>query len=55
MSESGTVGECSREEVEMFCLSHIICCVMDQDNENIFIDWRTASNAAGATRLLSAA
>jgi hypothetical protein len=49
VSESGKVGVCTREEVEMFCLSHTIYCFMDLDYENLFIDWRTTSDAAGAT------
>jgi hypothetical protein len=48
VSESGTVGDWPREELEMFCLSHIIYCMMDIDTENIFIDWRVASNPDGA-------
>ena len=36
----------------MFCLSHIIYCMMDIDAENIFIDWRVNASNSGAPRLL---
>jgi hypothetical protein len=50
VSESGTVGDCTREEVEMFCLSQIIYCMMDIDAENMFIDWRVSSTPDGTRR-----
>ena len=46
------MGECTREEVEMFCLSHIIYCMMDIDTENLFIDWRVSSKPSGAGQLI---
>ena len=48
VSESGTVGDCVREEIEMFCLTHLITCIMETDVENLFIDWRFSSDEAGA-------
>lgn len=47
------MGDCVREEIEMFCLTHLITCIMETDVENLFIDWRFSSDAAGAHRACS--
>uniref|UniRef100_A0A6U0W9G0 Mitochondrial processing peptidase n=1 Tax=Polytomella parva TaxID=51329 RepID=A0A6U0W9G0_9CHLO len=38
LSESGAVGRWSREQVEMFCVSNLVNCALDSDEENIVLD-----------------
>lgn len=39
LSEGGTVGGFAREQVELFCVSHLINCVLEADEEFICMDF----------------
>lgn len=38
LSESGTVGPWRRDQVELFCISKLINCLLDADEEFVFMD-----------------
>ncbi len=38
LSEVGTVGSWPREQTEAFCVSNLIHCMLDADDENIIMD-----------------
>lgn len=45
LSESGTVGHWRREQVELFCISKLINCVLESDEEFIVMDFHFATGA----------
>ena len=45
LSESGTVGTWRREQVELFCISKLINCVLESDEEFIVMDFHFATGA----------
>ena len=38
LSESGTVGPWQREQVELFCISRLLNCMLENDDEFVFLD-----------------
>lgn len=42
LSESGTVGQWDRQQVELFCISKLINCVLESDEEFIIMDFHFA-------------
>ncbi len=42
LNEAGTVGQWSREQVELFCMSKLINCVLEPDEEFVFLDFHFA-------------
>jgi hypothetical protein len=46
LSESGTVGRWPREQVELFCITKLINCVIDADEEFICMDIHFAIGGA---------
>lgn len=38
LSESGSVGDWQREQVELFCISKLVNCVIEASDEMIFMD-----------------
>ena len=42
LSESGTVGEWEREQVELFCISRLINCILEANEEFICMDFHFA-------------
>lgn len=47
LSESGTVGNWQREQVELFCISKLINCVLEADEEFICMDFHFAVGDGG--------
>ncbi len=45
LSESGTVGGWRREQVELFCISKLINCMLESDEEFICMDFHFATGA----------
>lgn len=45
LSESGTVGSWDREQVELFCISRLINCSLEADEEFLSMDFRFALGA----------
>ena len=43
LSESGTVGGWRREQVELFCISKLINCMLESDEEFICMDFHFAT------------
>ncbi len=39
LSESGTVGHWKREQVELFCISKLVNCVLEASDEMIYMDF----------------
>ena len=39
LNEAGTVGQWTREQVELFCISKLIHCVLEPDEEFVFLDF----------------
>jgi len=52
LSESGTVGDWERGQVEMFCLGKLINCVLESDEEFISMDFHFAVNGGGLRGVL---
>ncbi|CAG9466529.1 unnamed protein product [Pedinophyceae sp. YPF-701] len=46
-SESGTVGEWRREQVELFCISKLINCMLETDEEFVVMDFHLAVQDGG--------
>ena len=42
LNEAGSVGPWSREQVELFCISKLINCVLEPDEEFVFLDFHFA-------------
>ena len=42
LNEAGTVADWSREQVELFCISKLINCVLEPDEEFVFLDFHFA-------------
>ena len=42
LNESGTVGSWNREQVELFCISKLINCVLEPDEEFALLDFHFA-------------
>lgn len=42
LNEAGTVSDWSREQVELFCISKLINCVLEPDEEFVFLDFHFA-------------
>ena len=42
LNEAGSVGPWSREQVELFCISKLINCVLEPDEEFVFLDFHLA-------------
>lgn len=47
LSESGTVGGWAREQVELFCISKLINCVLEADEEHVAMDFHLAVSGGG--------
>lgn len=45
LSESGTVGHWRREQVELFCISRLLNCMLETDEEFSFMDCQFAVGA----------
>lgn len=52
LSEAGTVGPWEREQVDLFCLSHLIHCSLEPDEEFITMDFRFAVGGGGVRAVL---
>lgn len=52
LSESGTVGAWSREQVELFCISRLINCVLEASEEFICMDFHFAVGDGGLSAVL---
>jgi len=50
LSESGTVGAWRREQVELFCISKLINCMLESDEEFICMDFHFATGARDTLR-----
>lgn len=49
VSESGTVGSWEREQMELFCISKLINCMIDSDEEFVIMDLRFAVEVRGVS------
>ena len=38
MSESGAVGSISRQQLELFSISRLFSCIVDADDDSIYLD-----------------
>jgi len=47
VSEAGTVGEWQREQMELFCISKLINCMIDSDEEFVIMDFHFAVQDGG--------
>ncbi|CAL8466878.1 g6414 [Coccomyxa elongata] len=47
LSESGTVGHWRRDQVELFCISKLINCLLDADEEFVYMDCHFAIGEGG--------
>ena len=52
LSEAGTVGDWDREQVELFCLSHLIHCMLEPDEEFVSMDFHFAVGDNGLRAVL---
>ncbi|KAK3240438.1 hypothetical protein CYMTET_49716 [Cymbomonas tetramitiformis] len=52
LSEAGTVGGWEREQVELFCLHHLINCVLEADEEFTAMDFHFAVGEGGMRAVL---
>eukprot|EP00884_Botryococcus_braunii_P007566 jgi/Botrbrau1/16810/Bobra.150_2s0037.1 len=52
LSESGTVGPWRRDQVELFCISKLINCLLDADEEFVFMDCHFAVGDGGLKSVL---
>jgi predicted Zn-dependent peptidase len=52
LSESGTVGRWQREQVELFCISKLINCILEADEEFICMDFHFAVGDGGLPAVL---
>ncbi|KAL4457809.1 hypothetical protein ABPG75_012674 [Micractinium tetrahymenae] len=52
LSEAGTVGAWSREQVELFCISKLINCVLETDEEFVCMDFHFAVSDGGVASVL---
>jgi predicted Zn-dependent peptidase len=52
LSESGTVGTWDREQVELFCISRLINCVLEADEEFLCMDFHFAVGDGGIAAVL---
>lgn len=52
LSESGTVGHWQREQVELFCISKLINCILEADEEFICMDFHFAVGDGGLPAVL---
>jgi len=52
MSETGTFYEFTREQVELYCVSNLINCFVEADEEFICMDFHFSLRAGGLERLL---
>lgn len=52
LSESGTVGNWGREQVELFCISKLINCVLEADEEFVCMDFHFAVGEDGLKAVL---
>lgn len=52
LSESGTVGEWDRAQVELFCISRLINCVLEANEEFICMDFHFAVGDGGMAAVL---
>lgn len=46
VSEAGTVGEWQREQMELFCISKLINCMIDSDEEFVIMDFHFSVQAS---------
>jgi len=52
LSESGTVGGWERSQVELFCITKLINCVLESDEEFVCMDLHFATGAPPPESLL---
>lgn len=52
LSESGTVGSWQRSQIELFCISKLINCVLESDEEFVCMDLHFAIGAPPPESLL---
>ncbi|DBA67043.1 TPA: hypothetical protein ACH3X2_001377 [Trebouxia sp. C0005] len=52
LNEAGTVGQWAREQVELFCISKLINCVLEPDEEWVFLDFHFAMREGGMQSVL---
>ncbi|EFN50469.1 hypothetical protein CHLNCDRAFT_142643, partial [Chlorella variabilis] len=52
LSEAGTVGGWNREQVELFCISKLINCVLETDEEFVCMDFHFAVSDGGVASVL---
>lgn len=52
LSESGTVGSWSREQVELFCISRLINCVLEANEEFVCMDFHFAVGDGGLAAVM---
>jgi predicted Zn-dependent peptidase len=52
LSEAGTVGPWAREQVELFCISRLINCVLEADEEFVAMDFHFAVGGGGLPAVL---
>ena len=45
LTESGAVGSFAREQIELFCISELVSCFLDTDEEFLFLDAAFSSGA----------
>ena len=54
LNEAGTVSDWAREQVELFCISKLINCVLEPDEEFVFLDFHfTTREASGHPCILA--
>lgn len=49
LSESGAVGNFAREQIELFCVSELVNCFLDSDEEFLYLDGAFSSGLAPAS------
>ena len=57
VSESGAVGDVSRQQLELFSISKLFTCIVDADDDSIYFDSQITPGAcavAGCARLVPA-
>lgn len=52
LSESGTVGEWSREQTELFCVSRLINCIFESSEEFLVMDFTFPVGDGGLAAVL---
>ena len=50
LSESGVMGPWNREAIEVFCVTHLITCALDADEENLMMNFHFSVSACVGVR-----